>query len=121
MHCSVWRFVGDRTTWKSVTWRWLAEGPESNHAPRRSQDPDGLLIFDTCPSEEVYRAFFAEGGPASALFEKHGLVPTTREDYPVIRAFGAQSRLDERERQSANSQTTLAPRVFLQGFARAQR
>jgi hypothetical protein len=30
-----------------------------------------------------------------ALLEKHGLTPTRREDHPVIRAYGAFSRLDE--------------------------
>lgn len=98
VHCSVWRFVGDPDDLEERYLALLAEVPESNpnhvlHAAGKT--PDGLLIFDTCPSEEVYRAFFAEGGRASALFEKHGLVPTTREDYPVIRAFGAQSRLGD--------------------------
>jgi hypothetical protein len=72
----------------------IAEVPESNHVLHAAaRTPDGLLIFDTCPSEEVYREFFE--GPASALFEKHGLVPTTSDDYSVIRAYGAQSRLDD--------------------------
>jgi hypothetical protein len=85
VHCSIWRFVGDPP-----------EVPESNHVLHAAaRTPDGLLIFDTCPSVEVYREFFAVGGPMSALAEKHGLVPTTREDYPVIRAYGAQSRLDD--------------------------
>lgn len=96
MHCSVWRFVGNPDELEARYLALMAEVPESNHVLHAAaRTPDGLLIFDTCPSEEVYRSFFAEGGPASALFEKHGLVPTTREDYPVIRAFGAQSRLDD--------------------------
>jgi hypothetical protein len=60
-----------------------------------AKTPDGLLIFDTCPSEEVYREFFDPKGPVSALFEKHGLVPKTRNDYPVIRAFAARARVDD--------------------------
>ena len=40
-----------------------------------AKTPDGLLIFDTCPSEEAYRAFVGPEGPANALFEKHGLEP----------------------------------------------
>ena len=96
VHCSVWRFVGDPVELEERYLAMLAEVPESNHVEHAAaRTPDGLLIFDTCPSEEVYRAFFAEGGAGSALAEKHGLVPTTREDYPVIRAFGAQSRLDD--------------------------
>jgi hypothetical protein len=74
----------------------MAEVRESNHVLHAAaKTPDGLLVFDTCPSAEVYREFIAPGGPASALFEKLGLEPTTRENYPVIRAYGAQSRLDE--------------------------
>jgi hypothetical protein len=74
----------------------MAEIPESNHVLHAAaKTSDGLLIFDTCPSEEVYREFFEPGGPAAALFKKHGLVPTIREDHPVIRAYGARSRLDE--------------------------
>jgi hypothetical protein len=47
------------------------------------------------PSEEAYRAFVAPEGPANGLFEKHGLAPTTLEDHPVIRAYGARSRVNE--------------------------
>jgi hypothetical protein len=96
MHCSVWRFDGDPDELERRYLAVLAEVPQSNqvlHAAART--PAGLLIFDTCPSEEVYRSFFGPDGPGLALFEKHGLVPTTREDYPVIRAYGARSRLDD--------------------------
>jgi hypothetical protein len=96
VHCSLWRFEGDPDDLEQLHLAVMAEVPESNHVLHAAaKTPDGLLVFDTCPSEEVYREFIAPGGPASALFEKHGLVPATREDYPVIRAFGAQSRLDE--------------------------
>lgn len=97
MHASVWRFVGDPDDLEERYLALLAGIPESNqvfHAAVRT--PDGLLIFDTCPSEDVYRQFFAPGGPAMALFEKHGLVPETREDYPVIRAYAGGRRVDER-------------------------
>ena len=95
MHSSVWRFVGDPDELEQRYLAVMAEVPESNHTLHASaKTPDGLLIFDTCPSEEVYHAFFDPDGPASALFEKHGLVPASREDYPVIRAYGSGSRLD---------------------------
>jgi hypothetical protein len=94
MHCSVWRFTGDPGDLEERYLALLAEIPESNHLLHAAaRTPDGLMIFDTCPSEEAYRAFF--DGPAGALLEKHGLVPTSREDHPVIRAYGAGSRLDE--------------------------
>ena len=95
MHCSVWRFEGDPAELERRYLRVMAEIPESNHVLHAAaRTPTGLLVFDTCPSEEVYRDFFAPEGPATALFAKHGLVPTTREDYPVIRAYAARSRVD---------------------------
>lgn len=96
MHCSVWRFVGDPEELEQRYVAMMSEIPESNHVLHAAaKTPDGLLIFDTCPSEEVYREFFDPDGPASALFARHGLVPTTREDYQVIRAYAARSRVDE--------------------------
>ena len=96
MHCSVWRFVGDPDDLERRYLAMMAEIPESNHALHvTAKTPDGLLIVDTCPSQEAFEAFFGPDGPARALFEKHGLVPTTLEDFPVIRAYGARSRLDE--------------------------
>ncbi len=78
----------------------LAEAPESNHTLHAAaRTPEGLLIFDTCPSEDVYRRFFGPGGPGATLFEECGLVPETREDYPVIRAFASGVRVDERPNQ----------------------
>ena len=95
MHSSIWRFLGDPDDLEQRYLAVMAEVPESNHTLHASaKTPDGLLIFDTCPSEEVYRAFFDPDGPASALFAKHGLVPASREDYPVIRAYGSGTRLD---------------------------
>ena len=96
MHCSIWRFVGDPDDLEKRYLAVMAEVPEENHVLHAAaRTPDGLLIFDTCPSEEVYREFFDSEGPAGALFEKHGLVPTTREDHPVLRAYAARSRVDE--------------------------
>jgi hypothetical protein len=96
MHCSVWRFVGDPEELEQCYVALMNEIPESNHVLHAAaKTPEGLLIFDTCPSEEVYREFFDPDGPASALFARHGLVPTTREDYPVIRAYAARARVDE--------------------------
>jgi hypothetical protein len=95
MHCSVWRFVGDPEELESRYLALLAEIPESNHTMHAAaRTPDGLLIFDTCPSEDVFRAFFGPGGPGAALFERQGLVPATREDYPVVRAYASGARVD---------------------------
>jgi hypothetical protein len=96
MHSSVWRFEGDPDDLERRYLALLSEIPESNHTLHAAvRTPDGLLIFDTCPSEDVYRTFFEPGGPAAALFEKHGLVPAIREDYPVIRAYASGVRVDE--------------------------
>ena len=94
MHCSVWRFTGDPDELEERYLALMANVPESNHTLHASaKTADGLLIFDTCPSEEAYNAFF--DGPGGALFAEHGLVPTSREDHPVLRAYGAGRRLDE--------------------------
>ena len=68
MHCSLWRFEGDPDDLEQRYLAALAEVPESNHVLHATaKTPDGLLVFDTCPSEEVYREFFAPEEQASAL------------------------------------------------------
>jgi len=67
MHSSVWRFEGDPDDLEQRYLAMLADVPESNHTfHAAAKTPEGLLIFDTCPSEEVYRQFFGPGGPAAA-------------------------------------------------------
>jgi hypothetical protein len=95
MHGSVWRFVGDPDDLERRYLAMMADVPETNHTLHAAvRTPDGLLIFDTCPSEEVYRTFFGPDGPGAALFDRHGLVPAAREDHPIIRAYAAGSRVD---------------------------
>ena len=95
MHCSIWRFVGDSEDLEHRYLSMLDEVPEANHLfHAAAKTPDGLLIFDTCPSEQAYRTFFGPDGPGMALLAKHGLVATTREDYPVMRAYAAGSRVE---------------------------
>jgi hypothetical protein len=109
VHCSLWRFEGDPDDLEQRYLAVMAEVPETNHVLHAAaKTPNGLLVFDTCPSQGAYREFFE--GPARALFEKHGLAPTASEDYPVIRAYGARSRLDD-----ASSWT---PHVLALGVAR---
>ena len=63
MHCSVWRFVGDPDDLEQRYLAMIVEVPESNHVLHAAaKTPDGLLIFDTCPSEEAYRAFIRTRG-----------------------------------------------------------
>ena len=95
MHCSIWRFTGDPDELERRYLAMAAEVPESNHVLHAAaRTPDGLLIFDTCPSSDVYHAFFDEG-PGLALLQRHGLVPSSREDHPVVRAYGGRVRVDE--------------------------
>jgi hypothetical protein len=69
--------------------------PASNHVLHAAaRTPDGLLIFDTCPSEEAYRAFFGSDG-VRALFEEHGLRDGVVEDYPVVLAFSRREELTD--------------------------
>ena len=95
MHCSVWHFAGDPDDLEQRYLGMVAEVPEANHVLHAAaKTPHGLLIFDTCPSEEAYRSFFGPDGPGTALLARHGLVPTSRENYPVIRGYGSGSRVD---------------------------
>jgi len=73
VHCSIWRFVGDPEELEERYLALIAEIPESNHLLHAAaRTDDGLLIFDTCPSEARYRAFFGSDGPAAALFRNMG-------------------------------------------------
>jgi hypothetical protein len=95
VHCSVWHFSGDPDDLERRYLEMVAEVPTASHLLHAAaKTPDGLLIFDTCPSEEAYRKFFAPDGPGTALLAKHGLVPTAREDHPVIRGYAAGSQVD---------------------------
>jgi hypothetical protein len=93
VHCSVWRFEGDPDDLERRYLDLLAEIPESNHRLHAAaKTPSGFMIFDTCPSEQVYSDFFE--GPGLELFAKHGLVPASREDHPVSRAYALGTRID---------------------------
>ena len=59
MHCSVWRFRGDPDALERGYRAMMEQVPASNHVLHAAaRTPDGLLIFDTCPSAEAYHAFF---------------------------------------------------------------
>jgi hypothetical protein len=87
MYASIWRFTGDPD---ELTRRYdaiLADIPPAGmrlHVCLRT--PDGIVIVDTCPSEEVFEQFAA--GPFPALRSRHGLPePTDVQDGPVHAAF----------------------------------
>ena len=94
MHCSIWRFVGDPDDLERRYLALMTEVPEENnvlHAAAKT--PDGLIMFDTCPSKEVFDDFFS-GDEVKALFARHGLTGAQVEDFPVIAAYARRSRID---------------------------
>ena len=96
MHCSIWTHVGDPDDLVARYEAMLAEVPEENmhfHACARTEA--GIVIFDTCPSKEVFDDFY--GRPeVQALLERHGLhEPAERVDFPVVRAYAGGARVDE--------------------------
>ena len=87
MHCSVWRFTGDPDELERGYLRLTERIPATKHVLHAAaKTPNGLLIFDTCPSEEAYRAF-VESPEVRELFAEVGLVGGVVEDYPVVRAY----------------------------------
>jgi hypothetical protein len=94
VHCSIWRFTGDPDDLERRYLALMSEVPETNnvlHAAART--PDGLIMFDTCPSREAYHEFFARDD-VRALFARHGLTGGAVEDHPVIAAYARRSRVD---------------------------
>lgn len=93
MHASTWRFTGDPDELAARYDALVADVPRSNlqlHACLRA--PDGLLVVDTCPSEQTFREFFAGEG-FRALRERHGMPEPELTDYPVHRAFAGGEEL----------------------------
>ena len=85
MHWSVWRFTGDPDELERGYRAMMEQVPASNHVLHAAaRTPDGLLIFDTCPSEEAYHAFFGSGQVRTMLAE-HGLRDRVVEDFPSSR------------------------------------
>jgi hypothetical protein len=88
VHASVWRFRGDPDELLRRYDAMVAEIPAANmrlHLCLRGED--GFVLVDTCPSKEVFDAFFAGEGFRS-LRERHGLPePELLEDFPVHAAF----------------------------------
>jgi len=87
MHASLWRFAGDPDDLLRRYEAMIAEIPSANmwlHLCLRA--PDGMVLVDTCPSEDAFRAF--SSGPFRALRASHGLPDPERiEDFPVQAAF----------------------------------
>lgn len=96
MHCSIWRFTGDPDELERGYLALIAEVPETNNVLHAcAKTPDGLVIFDTCPSKEVFDDFFSRD-EVQALFARHGLDLSTAqvEDHPLVAAFARRARVD---------------------------
>jgi hypothetical protein len=95
VHCSVWRFRGDPDELERGYRALVGQIPVSNHVLHAAaRTPDGLLIFDTCPSEEAHHAFFGSD-EARALFAEHGLVDGDVEDFPLVLAFARRTEVTD--------------------------
>jgi hypothetical protein len=69
--------------------------PASNHVLHAAaRTPEGLLIFDLCPSEEAYHAFFGLD-EVRAMFAEHGLEGGVVEDFPVVLAFARRTEVTD--------------------------
>src|SRR5215467_4935977 len=88
MHASITHFLGDPDDLEASYDALLAEVSSANmrlHLCLRA--PDGLVVVDTCPSQEAFRAFHL-GEAMQAMRARHGLPePDSVEDYPVHVAF----------------------------------
>jgi hypothetical protein len=95
MHCSIWTYVGDPDDLVARYEAMVEEIPSGNmrfHACARTAD--GIVMFDTCPSKEVFDSFYSSS-EAQALMERHGLGdPAERVDFPVVRAYAGGVRVD---------------------------
>ena len=59
-----------------------------------ARTPTGIVIFDTCPSKEVFDAFVASD-EVRALFARHRLdAPTSVVDHPVVAAYANGLRIE---------------------------
>lgn len=88
IHASIWRFTGDPDDLIARYDAMVAEIPQGNLALHLClRAPQGIVLVDTCPSEEVFEAFVMGEG-FRALRARHGLPEPERiDDYPVHRAF----------------------------------
>lgn len=94
MHASIWQFRGDPDALTSAYESMLAAIPaESMRLHLCLRTDDGLIMIDTCPSQEVFAAF-AHGEAFRSLREACGLPePESLEDHPVYAAFAGGQRL----------------------------
>lgn len=90
MHASIWKLEGDPDVLARQYDALFAEFPLAQmelHLCLRA--PDGLVIVDTCPTEEAFRAFVSSP-EFPAMLQRHGLPPLASiDDYPVHAAIAS--------------------------------
>lgn len=88
MHASIATFRGDPDDLLARYDAMLADIPPQNmrlHLCLRADD--GMVVVDTCPTQEAYEAFFSDG-PFRSLLARHGLPePVSIHDHPVHKAI----------------------------------
>jgi hypothetical protein len=97
MHASIWKFTGDPDELAPRYDALVAEMPTAEFIAHLCLlAPDGLLIVDTCPTQEAFEAFAASDEFHSAV-RRHGLPePAEMRDYPVHAAFVSAGAADVR-------------------------
>jgi len=87
MHASIWRFRGDSGDLLTRYHAMLEEIPAENmHLHLCLLAEDGIVVIDTCPSEDVFERFVA--GTMRRLLDEHGLPePESVDSHPVHVAF----------------------------------
>lgn len=88
MHASITHFPGDPDDLEQRYDALLAEiSPASMRLHLCLRAPDGLVVVDTCPSQEAFQAFHTSEA-FRTMRARHGLPePDQIQDYPVHVAF----------------------------------
>jgi hypothetical protein len=95
MHCSIWTYEGDPGELVGRYEAMIADLPRENlRFTACARTSTGIVIFDTCPSKEVFDGFVASPD-VRALLAHHRLdTPTSLVDYPIVAAYANGSRVD---------------------------
>jgi hypothetical protein len=95
VHCSIWTWRGDPDDLARRYEAMIAEIPtDMMRFSACAKVVDGIIVFDTCPSKEVFDEFHVSEG-FTALLEAHGLDrPHSLVDGPAVAAFAGGQRMD---------------------------
>jgi hypothetical protein len=89
VHLGIYEFTGDPDRLIEGYERMMASMPPGNTAWHLcARRPDGIVVYDTCPSEEVFRSFSTSPGFTAAIAAA-GLPQPVISDQPVVAARSA--------------------------------